>query len=57
MFHEPPTFFLHAPLSRVQNHQLAALLQFGVAQDEVLTSVVVGDEFGGGFGGVHPFGG
>jgi len=57
LIHQSPALLLHTALRGIEHHELAALLQLGVANDEVLTLVVVGDVFGGGFVGMHPLGG
>src|SRR5688572_18531170 len=56
LFHEPPAFLLYTTLRRVQNHELAALLELGIAKDQILTLVVVVDVFGGRLVGMHPLG-
>jgi len=33
LLYEAPTLLLHTTLGRVQNHQLAALLELGIAED------------------------
>ena len=56
LLHEPPTFLLYTTLCRVQYHKLAALLELGIAKDQVLALVVVIDVFGGRLVGMHPLG-
>lgn len=56
LLHEPPAFLLYTTLRRVQNHKLAALLELGIAKDQILTLVVVVDVFGGRLVGMHPLG-
>jgi hypothetical protein len=57
MLHEPPALFLHTTLRRIENHQLASLLKFGVAKDKVLTLVVIVKVFGRILIGMDPLGG
>lgn len=54
LFHKPPTFFLQTAFSGIEDDQLTALLEFGIAQHEVLAHVVVVDVFGRRFIGVDP---
>src|SRR5690242_7209505 len=54
---QPPTLLLHTPLGRVEDHQLATLLQFWFSSDDGLAFIVIRRVFGGRFSRVHPFGG